>query len=430
MSDSLPRTMYPRAPELRSLLARLSFASRGLYLLIGGPYIGKSEFLKQLSDANGTTAAARVGLKDLQPLLMRIERLRGKSQEELDKQFCQVLDRIALTLNSSRAVDGRWSLDQRDRLKKELEAFADKPEHPRLVLCLDDGDHLLETMTSEEDIYFASLLDHVSLVVTVSKPPDPEGKAWSRYIANSTHLGLLSDAEARGLFEEISKEFSDIAQVDYEEVQKFSGRHPHLLAMLARLFFEVRQRYDRLPTDDEVEHHVGIQHMMGHLLDLPKEKLELLSRVAKDDTGLDIEAEKLPLTDLVRDGLVEKAVEDGRVRYTASGLFERFIKNPGLIERYPTVPAGGTAAQAHVRRGKGLEYKLLAKFQDHPDKPIPKFELLNAGWGEGLTANSEISAERDRKLSAAVKRLRTQLQDGEIKGVYGVGFRYVPPGAK
>jgi hypothetical protein len=446
-----PLRFFGRRYFRELILPGVSSSEPSSFAISGLPSIGKTSLLKYLCHPQG----ARVLDQDL----LREYRPGGRPNRQLDFVYLDCVDVRADSLwqtlycavfETGREWDGVPPVADESKgteAKRALEHQLKRShsEGFRVVICLDNLDSALKSISSEEETFLRYLTTFAAFVIATEKPlvdlnRDRLTVAGIKKLSSlsplmqvmpSRPLGLLTGEEARELITAPVRAEDEARQFTKDEVAfllELAGTHPFLLTRVCEYVFRLRLENpglrELLSTSERVREHVRSQ--MGSMLDvgghfglfweqLGEAEQRTLLKIANGETP-DGEGEQLALTDLRKRALIYEDLREGRY-HVFSGLFADYVRqqrpfpNPGRVEEIgASLPP--------------LDRKLFKYLVAHPGKVCSVAELSEKVWED-----PDVSK---RGVEAAIHRVRARIQEvcgvewDFIRNVRGIGYKYVP----
>jgi hypothetical protein len=323
----------------------------------------------------------------------------------------------------------------------------------RLVLLLDNFDHLVGNASAQLAELLSRLHSTATLVMTATQPlydlpPPPSATPfYPSFFSGVTHyfLGLLESEAADQWLAVYERQFSIIGELR-EQLLDLTGQHPFLLHKLGDSLAEVqsmlphhRLRREHLPLLGLrlAEHGRPLFVALGQQLQAPPPYLAAPTVTALIDQLLcaPIALDKLTSVQLpALNWLINQAtiayreIADGVGYQLFSPLFAEFLADqrtqlPAQRE-LPSDPARPPVNQQEFYAElTKIEATLLRYFQHHSHMIVSIDQLLTDVWKRPHASS--------RRVQEAIRRLRLQLEQhtppiGEIKNERGRGYRFIP----
>jgi GTPase SAR1 family protein len=429
------------------ILPGISSSDPSSFAISGLPSVGKTYLLKYLCHPQGA--------RELDQDLLREYRPGGRPDRKLNFVYFDCIDvradsiwqslyrAVSETEGERDVMDGTDTAEARKALEQSLKQA--HSEGRRLVICLDNLDSVLKSVTSEEETFLRYLTTFAAFVIATEKPlvdlnKDRLNAAGSKKLSSlsplmqvmpSRSLGLLTDEEAKEFILAPVRVVEQGQQFTEEEVAfllDVAGPHPFLLTLVCEYVFRLRLDdpglRDLLSTSNRVRQQVRSQ--MESLLDvsghfglfweqLGEAEQRTLLKIANGESP-DGEGEQLALTDLRKKALIYEDLHEGQY-HVFSGLFADYVCRQRPSLRPGRVEEIGVSLPP-------LDRKLFQYLVAHPGKVCSFEELCERVWKDPNVSK--------RGVEAAIHRVRARIEEvcgvewDFIRNVRGVGYKYVP----
>lgn len=361
-----PAMFFGRRAELETIFRRL--AGPQCVAVVGGQRIGKSSLLFYL--AQPAIYGGRAYLPDPDRTVIAYLDLLELGDLTKGEFLAEVLTVLAEA--SGRPTDPDFDATE-DGFRRWVRATC--RAGLRLVLCLDEFEHLARCQHLDADFfaYLRGLANRYDLAyVTASHqdlcaidPKIEDSEFWS--IFTPLRLGLMPPGEAQALVEEPHRRAGlPLTPGNVQFALDAAGRHPLYLQMASYYLFEARRRKDEVgPLDYPVildefrgEASLHYDYAWRHLRDEERETLKMVAGAA--DGPLPSEA---ALRSLIQKALV---VTERARPVPFAGAFRSFVREvvaaaePGATQPPPRKADGRVFLTLHIAESRNLLLELAA----------------------------------------------------------------------